>query len=239
VAWAPGSAAAGVGCIDGTFYVLDPAAGTMTGSISLGGSITGVCWRAQGQWAVAHDQRVDLLTADGSAGVQVVEVGEPVGGVAVSVDGSLLAVIAGDQKVYIFELSSFRRVGEVVFQRKVFHIRFGPKHWLAFGFDDGDANRLDVATGKSTRTQAHPGRAQNAWAINPSLQMAMIRGSISSVAAGGAAIAKASKPKAQKRAKRPFPWAIVGGIGAILFLLSLLCCGGLGVVYAVQPELLW
>jgi hypothetical protein len=239
LAWAGASASVGVGCADGNFYVVDPQSASVIGSIALGGPVTGVAWRVQGQWAVAHDRRVDLVSGDGTAGVQVLEVGEPVGGVAVSADGAFLAVIVGDQQVRLFELASYLPVGEVVFQRKVYQVRFGPKHWLACSFDDGDANRIDLATGKVTRTQAHPGRAQNAWSIQPTLKMPQIRGAISAVAAGGAAIAKAGAPKATKKPARKIPWAIIGGVTALVFLLSLLCCGVLGVVAALQPELLW
>lgn len=240
-AWEPGSATFGVGGEDGTFAIVDPASAAPLGTVNLGSAITGVAWRADGTWAVAHGQQVSFI----KLGAFVEELGRsaevagtlpvnlPVGEVTVSVDGSILAVMAGPQAVNLFELAGNAPVGTVSFQRDIAHIQFGPKHWLGFGFDDGDANRIDVASGKITRTQAHQGRGQNAWAMNASVNQALVRGGIANVAAKGAAIAEKGKPKftkPKKRGKKVNTWLIIAAAGGAFMVVFILLCGGGGLL---------
>lgn len=227
-AWGPDEASLGVGGADGQFHVVDPTSGGAWGSQALGAAITGVAWRANGTWAVAHGQQVSFVSGDGTELAGSLPVGGPTGEVTVSVDGAILAVVSGPQKVTLFELAGNAPVGDVTFQRDVLHLQFGPKHWLGFGFDDGDANRLDVASGSITRTQAHPGRGQNAWAMNASVNQALVRGGIANVASAGQSIAAVGKVKADKspvKKKRNLKWMWLG-LGAAAVLVFVFCCGG-------------
>lgn len=228
LAWGPGGASLGVGSADGTFTAVDPNSGGAWGSVSVGGRITGVSWCASegGCWAVAHDDRVSFVSGDGTTVLRTMLVGAMVGEVTVSEDGSVLAVVSEETRVDVFELATRTAVGQVVYDRPIHHIQFGNAHWLGVGFDDGDANRLDVVTGTMTRTQAHPGRAQNAWAMNVQINHALLRGAVASIAAGGADIARHNKPKGQKlssRKKRGWIKWVVGGFA--LVLVGSLCCG--------------
>ena len=214
-----------VGCADGSVYVLDATTGAVTASARFPDPVTGVAWRAMGQWAVAHGQQIDLCEPAGLTPQKSLMVGAPVRRFALSEDGGLAAVQVADGLVRIFELVGDLSVGEVEFQRTLSGLAFGPGTWLAFGFDDGDANRLDVLTGKMTRTQAHVGRGQNAWAMNVRVNHAQVRGVVVGMAAGGKDIARRNVPKIAKKPKKWFWWAVGGAIG---FVLLSLCCGAVG-----------
>jgi len=228
VAWGPDSASLGIGGADGTFAAVDPGSGGAWGSQQLGSPITGVCFRPDGTWAVAHGQQISFVSGDGTEITSVLPVAGAAGEVAISDDGSILAVVVDKQRVQVFELHGNAPVGDITFQRDVSHLRFGPKLWLGFGFDDGDANRLDVATGTITRTQAHPGRAQNAWAMNASVNHALVRGAIANVASSGAAIAAKGAVKADKavtkKKRNPAVYWTIGIVGALMVFIG--CCGG-------------
>jgi DNA-binding beta-propeller fold protein YncE len=232
-AWGPGSASVGVGGGDGTFSAVDPASGAAWGQLPLGGAIRGVCWCASkgGAWAVAHDQQIDFVSGDGQQTVDSIAVGAPVGEVAVSLDGAFLAVVVEDRAVRVYELHGNTSAGDVSFEREIAHIAFGPDAWLGFGFDDGDANRLDLVTGKMTRTQAHPGRGQNAWAMQAQLNHPLLRGARANVAAGGASIAQHVQPKASKSRKKKSSWVPYAIGGVLVVTGGLFCCGaGVGVL---------
>jgi hypothetical protein len=233
-AWGPDSASLGIGGADGMFTVLDPVSGGAWGSQRLGGAITGVVWCVQGQWAVSHDKQVTFVSGDGLNVLSRVELGEPAGEVAVSLDGGVLAVVVSQSRVAVYELHTVAKVGEIVFQRFVHHLRFGPQHWLCMGFEDGDANRLDLLTGSMTRTRAHPGRGQNAWAMQAQINHALVRGAVVNVAAGGSAIAVHNRPKIKKKRKKRGLWFV---LAAVIVVPSLLCCGGIG-LWLAYPYLL-
>lgn len=230
VAWGPGSASLGVGGADGTFAAVDPVSHGAWGSVNLGAPVTGVVWVATGVWAVAHGQQISLVKGDGTEVLRTLALAAPVGGVAVSLDGAVLAAVVGDNRVAVYELQSDGFAGEVSYQRPVAAVRFGPGHWLAIAFDQGDANRLDVVGGTMTRTQAHPGRAQNAWPMNASVSHSKLRGAVANVAAGGAAIALRNQVKPVKKKGSWRPYAITFVLGS-LFLLVFIGCGGGSFLY--------
>lgn len=233
-AWGPGSGSLAIGGSDGLFTVLDPVSGGAWGNQHLTGAITGIVWCAQGQWAVAHSTAVSFISADGVEVLSAIELTEPAGEVAISQDGAVLAIVLSQSRVAVYEMHTMGKVGEVVFQRFVHHIRFGPAHWLCFGFEDGDANRLDMLTGSMTRTQAHPGRAQNAWAMQAQINHALLRGAVANVAAEGSAIAVHNKPVIKK--KRP-KWFLRVVIAGVVLLPGVACCGGIG-LWLAYPYLL-
>ncbi|TVQ93840.1 MAG: hypothetical protein EA397_03555 [Deltaproteobacteria bacterium] len=233
LAWSRDGTQLAVGSRDGTLRVLDAASGTPIHIAHLQGEITDLRWRHPNQWAVVTGASVQLYapSADPEVGLQpvkTVSTEHPILRLAISEDGAVAAVQVRESLVYILELIGDKKVGEVEFQRPLGGLRFGPAHWLAFGFDDGDANRLDVLTGKMTRTQAHVGRAQNAWAMNVRVNHAQVRGVVVGIAAGTSPIAKHNVPKIPKKRKKWFKWV---AIAVVLLFVGFLCCGmsgGLG-----------
>jgi len=228
-AFRPGGGQIAVGGADGGVTIVDAATGEVVASTALAGPIVGVRWRSTGQWAVAHGAQIDLLDPETLEPQKTLTIDAPIRRFSLSADGSLCAVQVADGLVRLYELASDLSIGEVEFQRTLYGMEFGPGTWLAFGFDDGDANRLDVMTGKMTRTQAHIGRGQNAWAMNVRVNHAAVRGVVVGMAAGGQQIAKHNIPKIPKKRKSWF-WYAVGGV--VVFVLLTICCGlfgGLGV----------
>lgn len=218
-----------VGGADGGVTLLDVATGEVVVASTLAAPIVAVRWRSTGQWAVAHGSQIDLLDGETLEPQKSLLIDEPIRRFSLSEDGSVAAVQVADGLVKLFELAGDLPVGEVEFQRTLYGLEFGPATWLAFGFDDGDANRLDVMTGKMTRTQAHIGRGQNAWAMNVRVNHAAVRGVVVGMAAGGQAIAKHNIPKIPKKRSKWWVYAIVA---VVVFIALTTCCGlfgGLGV----------
>lgn len=220
--WRPPAEQLAVGGADGQLHILDGATGEIVLTTSFPDPIRSIAWRATGQWAVAHGRQVDFLDPETLEIQKTLLLDEPIQRFTVSDGGGLLAAQVSDELVQLYELASDTNIGEVEFQRTLYGLAFGPAHWLAFGFEDGDANRLDVLTGKMTRTQAHAGRAQNAWAMNVRVNHAQVRGAVVGMAAGGHAIAKHNVPKIPKKRSKWMRW-VIGGV-VVVVLLSL-CCG--------------
>ncbi|MFT7518928.1 MAG: WD40 repeat protein [Kiritimatiellia bacterium] len=235
-AWDTDATKLAVACNDGSVYVLDPSSGAAMQSVGVGEAVTAVRWRVQGHWVVSHGRSVSYLGVVGEeepvlSVTETMVVGGATVDIAVSSDGSVLAVALDDQRVQIFEMLGKVEAGFVQFARTIYAVRFGNHGWLGVGFDDGDANRFDVITGKMTRTQAHVGRGQNAWKMKPEMNHAVVRGAMATTSAGGSPIAKHNVPKIKKKKKKRSKWMYVGGCSLVLFIL---CCGGGGVVGAWQ-----
>ncbi|MFK7928387.1 MAG: hypothetical protein AB8H79_09360 [Myxococcota bacterium] len=233
VAWAPNSESLGVGSADGTFAVVDPASLGAWGTVNLGSAVTGVAPAPAGGWAVAHGQQVSFVSPDGTQVTDTLPVSGAVSGVSLSQDGAVLVAIVGGRRVAVYELHTRQFVGEITYQRHVSAVQFGPGHWLGIGFDQGDANRLDVVGGTMTRTQAHPGRAQNGWAMQAQISHSKVRGAVANVATGGSAIAVANKVKAVKKKRKM--WPIVVGLLAVAGIAGFMFCGGGALFYYIGP----
>jgi hypothetical protein len=208
---------------DGGLTLVDASTGEVVHQIHVMGSIRSIA-RLRDGWLAATTFGL-IAVKDDLTDERPVPVEMAPRRIAVSEDGSVLAAQLDDDRVVISAVDTGTSLGEVTFERTLSGLAFGPGGWLAFGFDDGDANRLDVLTGKITRTQAHLGRAQNAWPVHVRIQYALVRGVMVTKAAGEAPIAQQIRPKGTF-AKRPWlGWVIGCGVFA---LLSVLCCGGIG-----------
>lgn len=217
------SRAVGIGSTDGTFQAVDGNTGQPWGSCNVGGRIEGVAWRSQGQWAVAAGEKVHLVSGDGTAPVMALDAGGPVGPVAISGDGALLAVVVG-QQVVVFELHGNKRIGQITFTRTISGLGFGPNQWLGIGLDDNESNRVDLMTGQMCRSEAHPGRTANRWGLKVEVDHLKVRQAVTMVRAGGQAIATFIDPEEDEGG---------GGMSCltmflIFVLLTMICMGCLG-----------
>jgi (2Fe-2S) ferredoxin len=182
--------ALGIGTKDGAFQAVDGNTGRAWGSCNVGAPVTGVAWRQPGQWLVAAGQQVFLVSGDGKAVQLAIPVGGPTGALACSQDGAISAVVAGRQKIVVLEHHQNKPVGQILFQRDVNGLGFGPDEWLGMGLDNAEANRVDLVTGKICKTEAHHGRAPGRWGFKVEVDPMTVRGVVSRVRAGGKAIAE-------------------------------------------------
>lgn len=177
-----------LGSKSGAFEVFDKT-GKSVGKCTLGAAITGIAWRAPGQWAVAAGTKVTLVDATGAVPALAVDLQGTVGPVAVSGDGALFAVVVGSQQVAIGEFGQNKVLGTITVQRDISGVGFGAGAWLAIGYDEAEANRVDLTTGQMCRTEAHPGRTAGRWVLKVEVDPMLVRQAVTKVRAGGKAVA--------------------------------------------------
>jgi hypothetical protein len=183
-----------VGLLDrhGTFTAMDANSGAPWGSIGTGlpSADAMVAWCYQGFWCVSAETA--LLRIDGGA-TQLLgrsDVPLPTRALALSEDGAIAALVSEQGTVSLVEMHGHQHVGDVVFRRTVQGIGFGRGALLGVGFDDGDANTVDLLTRATVRTEPHPGRGRNNWNLEMQFDAAPIRGAVTYLRAGGAPIAE-------------------------------------------------
>ncbi len=157
-------------------------------------------------------------------GPAAVELGGAVGAVACMADGALAAVKVGDD-IVLLDMLHRKPIGAVKLQRPVVGVAFGPGTWLGIGFENGDANRLDVVTGQLTKSEAHAGRTANRWFIKVECDPLKVRQAVALYRAGGDPIARTiAKGESEKKGRGCLFWV------AITFLVLFLCAGCSGVL---------
>jgi WD40 repeat protein len=156
-----------VGSADGTVRVFDAGSGKERGSSKVPAPAKGIAWSPRGYWIVASGSGLCRVSADGSDTRGLVNTEDLVlSSVAVSEDGSIVAVRVGDQKVGLFDLLDFKFQGVIQYpERTVGQVSFGPGSWLGVGLDLGDGNKVDLLTGAVHRTDPHEGRVRNRWVL--------------------------------------------------------------------------
>lgn len=197
VAFGPNSQSVGVGHASGVFAAHDPATGLAWGSVDLGAPVAGVAWCVNGQWVVAAGEALHLVSGDGATLQARLTLPGPGADVAVSLDGTLAAVICGTH-VQVFELQGQGDCGALQFRRELLHLAFGAGHWLGVGLDDGDATLVELLTGSPTRTEPHPGRGRNVWAMENKVERDRVRGAVARHRAGGEPIARWVAPEVEE-----------------------------------------
>ncbi|MEZ4316633.1 MAG: hypothetical protein R3F61_03995 [Myxococcota bacterium] len=176
--------------VHGTFTAMDANTGAPWGSLALGGPVAGIAWCYQGFWMVTMGQSV--LRIDGGA-TQILgrtDLPKPTGLLSVSEDGAIAAVTLPPDTLGIVELHGHRYVGDLIFRREVHGVCFGRQALLGVGFDDGDANTIDLMTRATARTEPHPGRGRNNWNLDMQFEAGPLRGAVTFLRAGGQPIAE-------------------------------------------------
>ena len=226
VSFGPNGGAIGLGTSDGAFYAVDTSTGGAWGSVTFDGPVTSVAWCAQQEWLVSVGHHIHRVSGDGAQVLGTVDVQGMIDAVSCSLDGAIVATVTNGTHIRIFEWMNYTAVGNIWFQRQVQAIEFGPSSWLLIGHEDGDGNRVDLYTGQMTRTQAHEGRAQNAWPMQVDVNSAVLRGVSTSLKAGGAPIAVHVRSQSnEERRASSLKWVVL--VIAILFVL----CSSLGAIF--------
>ena len=189
-AFGPGATSIGIGTRTGIFSAVDPQSGAAWGSVDLGAPVTGVTWSSAGQWVVSSGRRIAVIQGDGSALLASMDAPGDLGPVACSDNGLLVAALCGSLQVACFELHGNRSIGTIDLKRDIAGVDFGSAAMLAIGVDDGDASLVDLFTGKVGRTEPHPGRGRNTWAVQVHVDRAAVRGAAALSKAGGTPIAE-------------------------------------------------
>ena len=230
-AYGPGATSLGVGFRTGGFSALDPSTGAAWGSVDLGAPVTGVVWSEQGYWIVTAGNNLAVISGNGASVVASLSAPGPLSALACSGNGLLAAARCGATQVACFELHGHRFIGTVDLKREIIGVDFGPAVMLAIGVDDGDASLVDLFTGKVSRTEPHPGRGRNTWAVKVGVDQAAVRGAAALSKAGGSPIAK-YVPVTDDDGRGCFNTCLA--IVAISTLICMGCTGCSAVVYALR-----
>lgn len=197
-AFGPDRGSLGLGTRSGSFISMDGNTGAPWGTLDLGAPIVSIAWCAQGYWLVLVE-RV-LFRIDGS-GTQILgrkDLDGPASQVTCTSDGAIAAVLVHGEppevRVAILELVGHVHAGDVLFRRPVGGIAFGPVALLGVGLDDGDASTIDLITRANLRTEPHPGRGRNNWNLDMKFEAGPLRGAVTTLRAGGQAIATYQGP---------------------------------------------
>ena len=237
MSFGPDSHSIGIGHGSGTFAAHDPATGLAWGSVDLGAPVTGVAWCASGRWVVAAGDALHLISGDGSAVTARLLLEGQAGEVATSMDGVLAAVLVGND-VYVRELQGQGDCGFLQFRRDLFHVRFGAGHQLGVGLDDGDATVVDLLTGSPARTEPHPGRGRNVWAMENRIEKDRVRGAVAKHRAGGEPIARWVAPKEDEDEPDEGSGCMRSAlmVGCFSLVMLVICSGAIGLVWWGQQE---
>ncbi len=238
LSFGPDSRSVGIGQASGVFAAHDPASGLAWGTVDLGAPVTDVAWAVTGQWVVAAGEALHLVSGDGTEVLRRLPLQGPAAEVAVSTDGVLAAVICGTL-VQVFELQTFTDCGALHFRRALVHLEFGAGHWLAVGLDDGDATLIELLTGSPTRTEPHPGRGRNVWAMENKVERDRVRGAVARKRAGGEPIARYVAPKDEREAEREEGSGCLRSaalVGCFSLVMLFVCSGGIGLLWWAQQQ---
>ena len=115
-------------------------------------------------------------------------------------------------------------------------VRFGAGHWLAVGLDDGDATMVELLTGSPTRTEPHPGRGRNVWAMDNKVDRELLRGAVARHRAGGGPIARWVGPKEDEPKEETGCLRSALTVGCFTLLGFLVCSGGIGLLWWMQQQ---
>jgi hypothetical protein len=238
MSWGPDGNSLGLGAETGRFAAVDPHQGVPWGEVDLGAPVRSIAWSrgGAGSWVVSAGDRLCVVQGDGRELLRHRSGLGPLGPVAVSVDGLLAAVISG-RVVHVTELDGFRGCGELTFRRLLSDVTFGPNYWLAIGLDDGDITLSELLQAAVRRTEPHPGRARNVWAMDATIDRDIIRGASARHRAGGAPIAKWVRPKEEEQAAASEGsgcWRSALLVGCFTVLGLIVCSGMMGGLWYAQ-----
>ncbi|MEN0062638.1 MAG: WD40 repeat domain-containing protein [Myxococcota bacterium] len=239
LSFGPDGQSLGVGTDSGEFSAIDLRSGGTWGRSRLSGSIGGVGWsQALGQWVVTAGRSLNLISGDGRALVNQLQVQGLVGRLAVTDDGTVAAVVAG-KTVYAFDLTSGQFAGDVTLNRAVHDVKFGQGLWLGIGLDDAEATIIDLMSGQQGRTEPHPSRARTNWNVHNQVDPAVLRGAAAAFQADGEPVAAFTGNEGKSQSggcRRGCLWV------AILTAILAVGCGGLGLGYMgmqmIDPSLM-
>lgn len=156
--------------------------------------------------------------------------GGPVRSLRVDLEGIVAAALVGEGEVHVADRAGTADFGVITLKRHVGGLAFGPGLQLGIGLDDGDACRYELPSGRTGRTEPHPGRARSTWGLQSGVDHARIRGIVAHARAGGKPLAMLAQGPDADGGRR---WWLIGG-GCLLLSLGcggLLGAGGLGHYY--------
>lgn len=140
--------------------------------------IGAIAWHPGGFWVVGAGAAVYRVDPAGVERITGAPDAMPIGALACAPSGHV-AVRMGEQTVVVFAYPSRETDASMSwFDRQVTDIVFGPDDWLGIGLDKGDGNKINLATGATHRTDTHPGRTHNSWALSVSTGKARASGAL-------------------------------------------------------------
>jgi hypothetical protein len=213
--------AVAIGTTQGKVQVIALHAGDAEGGADLGAEVGALCWNVKGLWVATSGDRLFQIAAGGGNARPITKIaGRKPEHVSCSADGGLLACRMDRSEVSVISLPEGQTVGTIGYpDRAVEGVAFGPDVWLGVGLDRGDGNKINLTTGACHRTDTHPGRPHNSWALSVQLDKERIKMGRSTANPSAAAV----KAKlAEKAAAGP-----AGKSAAMIIVAAILIIGAL------------
>lgn len=130
--------------------------------------VGGAAWHPGGFWVVAAGVTVWRLDPAGLERITGGPADMPIGSVACAASGHIALRLGATTALVLAYPSRETDATITYFDRKITDVCFGPGDWLGIGMDQGDGNKIDLATGATHRTDTHPGRDHHSWALSVS-----------------------------------------------------------------------
>ncbi len=171
LAWSEPADRIAVGTASGVLAVFDAQSGEELGRVELPNPPTSIAWSTEEErWLVTAGELLCVVDGQGRDFEALDSfAGKKADCVALSADGSLLAVRHGAHEVAAYEYPDLALLGRIsVGDRSVTGVSFASRQWLCVGLDRGDANKVSLRTGAVRRTVPH-GDETRTWKIDVDL----------------------------------------------------------------------
>jgi hypothetical protein len=143
--------------------------------------------------------------------------------VTCSPDGTLFALRLNPSTVVVLAYPSKDTAMTLQYiDRRAVGVAFGPPPFVGIGMDSGDGNKINLSTEAVHRTDTHPGRSHNRWALSSGIDQSALP-----PAYKGRAPAKApagAEPAAEPRGKSNAQILIGFGLVAVGVILLISQC---------------
>ncbi|HEY3451470.1 MAG TPA: hypothetical protein VGK67_34245 [Myxococcales bacterium] len=214
-----------VGFDDGAVRLLQLPGGELLRTTRVESRVVGLGYSALGAWFVAAGNALFHVLPKKEAELYRRYAEEKVESLACSPDGTLLACRLAGRKVVVLAFSTHEQVAVIEYlEREVGEVAFGPWPWLGVGLDLGDGNKIDLDSGRVHRTDEHPGRPHNSWALQADVKPGVALRALKKAAelvSPAPAVQVAPEPAASGGSGINWHWIAVG-VGILIAIVKLL-----------------
>ncbi|MDB4994538.1 MAG: hypothetical protein JWM74_1970 [Myxococcaceae bacterium] len=166
----------GVAGDDGRVLVVEITTGATALSATLPGAVTSVAPHPDGAWFATSGDAIFRVERSGEVARVTGLGGQIAQRVVCSQDGRLLGLQLSGKTAVVLAYPSRDTVASFSYMdRAVLGIAFGPPRVIfGVGLDKGDGNKIDLHAETVSRTDTHPGRTHNRWALKAGFETGVL-----------------------------------------------------------------